>query len=368
MKKANQTNNNQLTIYEFVATAISIVVGISVLSLPNAAVGAAHQDGWIATALGSIYPLYVTILASFIITLYPNTSIMELSIQFTGKFFGNILNILFMVQFLYYAVGVLAAAANLLQVYSVWFMSKTQIILIFVVLVIYLSLKDLKVLSRINLIAFIMMLILLTTTSTAFKYGSLLNIEPILNTNIKDILKGTKESAFSYAGMEGILIIHPYVKDKQKLIKASFITVGIITFFYTWSVFTSTLYLGPDIIPKALWPVNYVTESVKIPAINNFRFILLILWPIIIYKTVMTEHYLCAEIMNKVIKLNIKKWCIILSPVLLIGPMFFQNEVSRRDFYGNYTFWIALYSVLYVTLITIIAVIKSKSTKKVTAE
>ena len=349
-------NNN-----EFLFTIIGAIMGISVLSIPNTAVLDAKQDGWIAAIMGSIYPFYVVFIASIIIRKYPETNIIELSKKYLGKIFGNILNIIFMAQFIYYAVLVISQGIHILITYAVWFMTPLKISLLMALLVVYGVTKGLKVLARINTLAFVFMSIVMMATLVAFRYGSFLNVRPVFGAGVGNIIKGSIDTAFAYANMELILVIHPYVKNKDKVIKLALISAAIITLYYTWSVFSTTLYFGPDIAPKSLWPFYFVTESVKIPVINNFRLVLMLIWPLIIYKSIATEYFMSTSIMDTVTGINYRKWCIFFFPLILFLPLAFQNEVSRRDFSEMVTPWITVFNLLYITLIALLVVIRNKS-------
>jgi spore germination protein len=360
-KGMEQRENNLLTINEFICSNVGGIVGISALFLPSSVVFQAKQDGWIATIIGGIYPLYVVLIAAIIIKKYPNTNIMKLSKQYLGKVLGNILNILFMLQFLYYVVGIIAAINDLLMIYSSWFMSPWEFTLVTVSVVVYGATRGIKTLGRINIITLIIMVFILLASSPAFIQGNIKNIQPVFGSGFRNMLNGTITTFFAYGLMEGILVIHPYVKQKEKIIKAGLISTALAMIFYTWIVFTSTIYMGSDIIIKSIWSYAFVSESIKIPIINNFRFIWAILWPIPVFRTIITEYYMSTEVANEILNIGCKKWCVILLPVILIFPMIFENEVARREFFATVTPCVTIFNLSYVTLIAILVFVKKKS-------
>jgi spore germination protein (amino acid permease) len=353
-----QKEKISLTVNEFICSNIGAVVGISVLFLPSTAAYEAKQDAWIATIIGGMYPLYIVFIASIIIKKYPDTNIMELSKQYLGKIFGNILNILFMAQFLYYVVGIIAATNDLFVIYSSWFMTPWKFTLVTALLAIFGATKGIKNLSRFNIITVFLTAIVLLASLPSFTNGTIKNLQPVLGSGTRDITRGILTTFFAYAVMEGMLVIHPYMKQKDKIIKAGLASTGIITFFYTWIVLTSIIYMGSDVIIKTLWSFAFVSESIRIPIINNFRFVWAILWPLCIFRTIATEYYLSAEVGNQIINFGIKKWCVILSPIILLLPMIFENEVARREFYSATTPWVTIFNFSYITLIAIMIHVK----------
>jgi Spore germination protein. len=223
---------------------------------------------------------------------------------------------------------------------------------------VYLVSRGLKSIARVNVITFFLACIILSSAVIAFFQGTINNVKPVFGSGINSIFSGVMTTVFSYAAMEILVIIHPYVKNKKKILKAGLISTIVVMIFYTWSVFACTIYLGTDIVPKIFWPFAFVSESVKIPIVNNFRFIWMLLWPIFVFRTIATEYYMSAEIMNHIFNLGVKRWCVILSPIIFIFPLLFENESARRNFYGDITKWVTIFNLLYVTVIAILVRIK----------
>lgn len=357
----NNSKNELLTTYELMFTLICCIIGAGILSLPNSIVSEAKQDGWISTAIGGIYPLYLILVGGIIIRTYPDKTIMDVSRLHLGKILGNFLNFLFMAQFLLYVIGVIGAANSILLVYAVWFMTPLKISLTLVVLIVYACSKGLKIISKINVLMFFFIAFLTLASAMALKYGSILNVQPIFGTGLEKIVKGSIESAFSYGNMEMLFVIYPFVKNKKTIIRTALIATGIITFIYTWTVFNTTYYLGPDIVPKSLWPYLFVSECVRVPAITSFRFVYMAFWTLIIFKTATSQYYSATAIFNNLFKKLDKKWiCLLLSPIILIIPLFFENEVMRRSFFSKIMPWVTLFNLFYITLISIFTLFKKK--------
>lgn len=351
-----------LTTNELLFTLIGCIIGAGILSLPNSAVAFAKQDGWIATFMAGIYPLYVVLIGGIIIRKFPDNDIMDVSKMYLGNFFGAFLNLLFMAQFMLYIINALNASANVLRVYAVWFMTPFKISLILVILVVYTCSQGLKTIAKINVLMFFIILLLTMFSFMAFRHGSILNVQPVFDTDWDKMFKAGLETLLSYGNMELLLIIHPYIENKGVIIKTALIATGIITLFYTWTVFSTIFFLGPDIVTKSLWPFFFVTASIKIPVITSFRFIYMALWTLIIFKTAATEYYASTAIFkNTFKKINWKYICIFLSPVLLLSPFLFENEVARRAFISKIMPWITLFNIAYITLIALLTALKKRN-------
>ena len=352
--------NKLITSYELFFLLVGCIVGISATSLPADVVSIAKQDAWISTIIGGIYPLYIILVGGIIIKKYPNSNIMDLSKSYFGKIIGNFLNLLFMLQFLFFVVLVISGASNQLRAYSIYFIPHFKMVIILAAVTCYASIKGLKVLAKFTSITFFLLCLILLASTVTFKSSSILNLKPFFGAGIPKILEGSIHSAFSYANMELLLIIYPYVQQKKDILKAALVSNLVITFFLTWIVFTSIYFSGPDLVVKQLWPFSFVAESFKIPVINNFRYIDMVILITIVYKTISIEFYAASKILNNITKIKRKTICFLLLPIILICPLFIGNEVMRREIMNKSVPWITLFNIAYISIIALFTIIKDK--------
>lgn len=356
--------NRLLTSSELFFILVGAIIGMGATSLSSEVTSIAKQDGWVSTILGGIYPLYIVLIGVIIIKKYPDSNIMNISRVFFGKIIGNILNLLFMFQFLFYMVMVISAASNQLRAYSLDFIPHFKMVMLLAIVPCYASIKGLKVLARFSIIAFFLLCVVILSSIVTFKASSMLNLKPFFGAGVPKILEGSTKSALAYANMELLLIIYPYVQQKKDILKVALISTFVVVFVYTWVVFTAIYFSGPDLVVKQLWPFSFVAESFKIPMINNFRYVNIFIWIIIAYKTISIEFYASTKIFSNITKIKRKTICLFLLPIISILPMFFGNEVIRRDFSGKIIPWITLFNIAYVTIIALLTLLIDKKRLK----
>jgi spore germination protein len=340
---------------------VGCIIGMGVTSLPADVVSVSHQDGWVSSIVGGIYPLYIVLASGIIIKRHPDSNIMSLSKVYFGKIIGNFLNFLFMLTFIFYILLVISGSSNQLRAYSIYFIPQYKMVMLFAIVACYASIKGLKVLARFTTIAFFLLCLIIVASTITFKSSSVLNVKPFFGAGVPKILEGSLKTTFAYAAMELLLIIYPYVEDKKNIIKAALLSTLVVTIFHTWIVFTSIYFSGPDLVVKQLWPYSFVAESFKIPVVNNFRYIEMVIWITIAYKTMSIEFYAATEILNNITKIKRKTICFLLLPIILIFPMFMGNEVIRRDIGGKVLPWITMFNIFYVTIIAFLTLLKDKN-------
>ncbi|EYE89434.1 hypothetical protein Q428_02205 [Fervidicella metallireducens AeB] len=361
----DEKNNLYLNDLEVIALLVGNMVGIGILSLPGAVVKDAKQSGWISVIIGGIYPLVFGFLAMYLCRKHSDENILNLSKRYFGNIVGNLLNIIFLSFFAINVIAVVTGFTNVLTVYGTPFLKPLKILLVITITVAYISNLGLKTIGRINKISLFLIIALNLLLLSALRKGNYLNLFPLFGGGMKNIISASKESAFSYGGIEIIFLIYPYIRNKDKLksiiIKASSITIAI----YTWITFATIYYLGHRFILKNIWPVLMLTESIDLPIVNSFRLIFLFLWSIVMLKLIVNNYYSVIFIFkdvfrNKIFK-NVHIWFI---PVVVFSGVALGNEIQRRELLDFIIPKITIFNLFYVLLIAIMSALKDKNMNK----
>ncbi|MCB2299197.1 GerAB/ArcD/ProY family transporter [Clostridium tagluense] len=356
--------NSLLEESECIAMVVGFVTSVGLLSLPNGVVQDAKQDGWIAVFVGGVYPLFLAFLSIYYVKKHPNEDILVLSKKYLGVIPGTICNILFMAQFAIYFIGVASGMSNVYIGYVTTFLTPIKIFIPVILVATYLAFKGIKVLARINIIGLYAVVISILTLLTALQRGNYLNLLPVFGTGYKNILKASIESAYAYGGLEGIFLIYPFMRNKDKIktvvLKSSFLVMSL----YIWTTFICIYFLGYKVTAKALWPVLLVTEGVNLPILNSFRFIFLFLWSMTIFRSLANYQYSVTYILSYILKVKDKKkiyWFTV--PILIYLCLKVGSEVHRRAFLGYIIPKVTLFNIAYISIIAILIFIKDKGRK-----
>jgi spore germination protein len=355
----DRKENSLLLPSEAVHVLVGTMIGIGIFNLSNVLVKDAHEDAWISAALGGIYPLYLGLLGIYVVKKHPSENILNLSISYLGKFAGTVLNMLFLVFFILNTVFVISGFSIVYRVYATAFLSPFRIISITALLAAITVYRGLKVISKINTVAFYLTFIILLESFIVLRKGSHLNLMPVLDAGIANIFKSTKESVFSYTGLEILFIIYPYVKDNSKLGKEIFKAIGITVMIYTLTTALALYYLSADIVEKSYWPLITVSEGLKLTVINNFRIIFAFLWMAVALKSAANYYFasvfICSNILKEVKRINIigALYLIIVPITLMLGESTMRNKVMEMVV-GKVVF----YNLFYITMIAVLIFIK----------
>jgi spore germination protein (amino acid permease) len=355
----NIHENNLLVHQEAMYILIGSMIGIGIFSLANVLVKDAYEGAWISAGLGSVYPFYLGILAIYIIKKHPSENILDLSKKYMGNFLGTVMNIFFLLFFIFNSTFVISGFNIIYKIYTTPFLSNFRVISIMTLLTAFVAYKGLKLIGKLNSVSFYMTLILVLCTFAALRKGSYLNLMPVFGAGISGILKSSKESAFSYSGIEILFIIYPYIKENLKFRKLIFSGIGITALIYIITTVLALYYLSADIVIKTYWPLTALSDSLSFAAVNNFRIIFAFLWMGIALKTSVnyffSAAFICENIFNKIKRINIIGilYFVIVVITLMLGEMTIRNKVMKMVLDKT-----ILFNIIYVTLIAVLILIK----------
>lgn len=355
----DKDTDSLLTSSQLTFTLVGSMLDVSILYFPNFIVKYAKQDGWISVILGLVYPIYMIFIANYMCKNSPKDNILKLSKRHLGKISGNILNIIFISYFVFLATQVAAGISNVLRIHMVSFITNYKLLSVLFLVPAFIACKGIKTLGRVNELFFYLTFIILFILIPALKDGQILNMMPVFGSGVINIIKSIKDTSYAYSGIEILFLIYPYLQNNKNLKKDSLKGAIITMIIYTWFTFVSIYYLGIDIIPKFLWPTIVVTEAIKIPMINNFRYIFLVLFSFTMLKTIANHYYSLTYGLSELTNMAKRKTFVFLVyPLLLYISSKYGNPTLKRDFTSKAFNIYVPFNLIYVSIISLILYIK----------
>lgn len=353
------TNKDTISSSDLYFILFGYVVGVGIWALPKSQVGACHQDAWIPTLVGGLYPLIIAALNLYILKKCPNQNLLQLTVEFFGKIVGTILNIIVFSFFFMIGIFIASGYNNILMVYGVSFLSPLKLIGIGAILAGLAAFNGLKLIGKINKLVFYITLIVLTITIPSFWVGSSLNLKPIFQSSSFSILKGSLDTFYSYTGLEVLLLLHTNVSDKKNIKKKVFLSVITIICLYIYAVVITIYYSGPDIVLKSMWPFAVVSENTRISVLNNFRYVFSSTWILIALKIFTNYYYACGMILQDLFKKVDKKYLyIFLYFFFLYCALKLCNETFRRSIIDKVSLYYIIFNLLLFLTIAIFVFFK----------
>lgn len=350
----NKAENVYLSPSQVALMISSAVVGIGLVYMPNEIIKDGKQDAWISCLIGSIYPIYLIIIASYMCKKFPRDNVLVLSKRCFGNILGSILNLIFILFFLFAVTSELSGFGNVFKAYATSFLNNYQMYATILAVAAYVSYKGLKPLGRLCEVIFYITIIFALIPGAALNHGSILELMPVGGAGLMNIAKASKETAFFYTGAEIAFLIYPFLYNSKKFLKCCLIGIGINTVGYTWITFLTIYYFGIGTAPKFLWPTLVLSDSIHIPIINSFRYIFVSLWALVVLRCISIYYFTISFGLSRVIKkISAETVTICIYPIIFYLSMLYGNVTTRRYYTGVITPYFVIFNLLYVSIIAI---------------
>lgn len=347
-----KNNTNVITTKQLIFTIISATLGVGILTLTSSVGRVSRQDAWISIGLGAILPLVGLFCIHLICKRFPHLTFVEYSERILGKWLGKTLSIFFVVYALIYAGLVARIFVGVLKIYlfpltPIWALG----ILILLVSA-YLAAKDARVLGRVNELMFYEALVLFAFIFGAVPQMDLTYFQPVGESGMITILKGTYESIFSYLGIEVLLVFYALVQNKKEIVRAGLTAILVITVIYLTVSVTIIGIFGPNVIENIRFGVMVLLKTYQAPVIERAEFFFIIFWVFVAFRPVANMYFVGRFTLEKIIGIespSITTVCLfpfILAVVLI--PQNFEQAVSYSSKLGFAG--MALITILPVTL------------------
>lgn len=355
-------DTSKITQNQYLFIIFSSMLAVGVLSMASELCKTAHQNGWIAIFVGSLYPLFILTTAAIIDNKTNHASFMEINNKIYGKILSNIFVIIFLFYFLTVMVVIVSGYTNVLKQTITSFLHPAYIVLPALILVTLISVKGLYMVGRVCEFYFYVTLPLLIITLFLIPKGLFVNIRPI---NITfDIIKAVPDTFYSFSGCEISYFIISKIYNNKNTKKAGIIATLFLTLIYFMNVFMVIYNLGWQLTSNLKYPLLYLIQSIEIPILSNFLSIVIFLWSTIILKSLITYNYAASDILSKVLKIEYKKAGVVLLLIALIYVFFMMPEYNKTKIVDMLTPYFIAFSFGWGLFTTIIVSIKYRGDKK----
>ncbi|RBW68535.1 GerAB/ArcD/ProY family transporter [Bacillus taeanensis] len=176
---------------QFMISVILFTIGTTILFVPTTVATEAKQDGWISAILFTGIGLLLVLFYNALGNIFPNMTLVELSIKLLGKWIGNMVAFIYVSFFLYSTAALLFYVGNFLTTQMLPGTPIQSIIILFTTILMMGVYYGIEVLARFAefVIPFVLLLflILVITISPQIEFQ---NMQPIFGEDIKSIIHG----------------------------------------------------------------------------------------------------------------------------------------------------------------------------------
>ncbi|PGM56080.1 GerAB/ArcD/ProY family transporter [Bacillus sp. AFS053548] len=294
----------KITYYQFVLTIFGVQIGIGMLSLPRNLAEKSGTSSWIAILFGGLVSTILSMIYIKLSQKVPHENFSSLMTIFLGKILGKICLILLSIFFLYAGYLVLMLSVLFVQSYLLQHTSVYVILFLLLIPTYQLIIGGIQLIAKyietiFPIVIFFLLMLFLTLKDPNFK-----NLIPIIKEGWLPILKTVPTTIMSFLGIEIILVIYPYLDKKEKAMKGVIIANAMSTFTYLFVTIISFVAVSPYEILNIFTPVIAILSVIEFQFLERMDVILLSLLFMVISKTWVTYFWAGLDGFKEIFKIK----------------------------------------------------------------
>ncbi len=301
-------DNNFITLRQLKLLLILDIFGMGITILPQKAVQFGGQNGWILILIGLALSLFFLIVINQVAKIYPNDSFVDYTCKILGRPLGILISFGFIIKIM---IGVAMEIRIFSEILKEIMLFNTPFwIISFSMLLLgsYMASKGYEARGRIaEILVFVVFIPLAFVFFISIFDIDFSNLKPFFKEiNSIDTLKGGGYMLFYFTGIEFIFLVYPYIKEKEKIQKATTTAILIVGIIMTIITTITIARFGKYDIMHQMWPVLEIMDTIDLPGsfIERQDALIMTFWIISIFMMVNAGMFFASLIFKDIAKVG----------------------------------------------------------------
>ncbi|TSI09673.1 GerAB/ArcD/ProY family transporter [Lysinibacillus sp. BW-2-10] len=338
-------------------------IGVGIHGFQRVIYEHAKQDAWISLILSFLLAHFVVYIMMKTLDMYGSNDLYGINLDIFGKYFGNFLNLLYI---LYCSAAFFVIVKNYIEVINTWvfsYLSSVFLCLSILIIVIYAFTGGFKVMIGITFFSFFFLIWIPPILLIPLEYSDLNYILPILDNELKGILKGVLSMSFTIVGFEIINTVYPFIKDKGKYKRYVHLGMLFTLFLYLAVLLVSLTFFSGDQLMKTIWATLTLFGFIRLPFIERIEIITICMWMIIILPNLCLYMWSVYRGVRRMVNISVNKFVMIFSTIIFIANLFINQRMHinmLNNWFGKYAFSVVF---IYPFILFLCALLKKQIKK-----
>jgi spore germination protein AB len=339
--------------YHVVFLVQNVMVGATVLSLPNRLSSMGYSQWWMPLLFGIIANIAL-IPMIWLALKYRDDNLFIIHEKLLGKWLGKSINGVLLIYFIVVIAAVSASYLQLIQVTALIDRTITGPLFIYLLLLIYIVSGGIKSIARFCILAFFLTLGTVFALKWGFVAGELSHMMPIFNFNSQEFYTATKKGLMVVGGFELISFYFPHIINQKKTFKLASIGIWIGVMFTLLFTFVSVMFFSEWQLKYILYPVLGLFKEVELSFLERVDVLAITMWVFLILSTTAAYMWVAKIGLDSIrsTSKNIHLYIIAVIVYIVVQLPFmqeFKKLLFERIFYVMYAmfFWPALLCIVH---------------------
>jgi spore germination protein (amino acid permease) len=337
--------------------------GVGVLGFQRYIAKTSGHDAWIAVILSGLI-IHLLLWMMYQILNKEQNDLISIHQTVFGKWIGNLLSFLFILQVFISGTTVLRTFIEVIQVWVFPLFKTWPFALVFLTSVYYIVSNGFRAVAGACYFGAIIPLILIPTFLAPLEFANFRNLLPIMDHSVTDLLKSVEEMTFTILGFELLLLYYPYFIEPEKSQKWAHYGNLFTTLIYAGVAIVTFAYYGEDHLQVEIWPTLTMWKVIKLPVLERIEYVAISAWTIIILPNICTAFWAASRGVKRIFQITQRSALLILLAGSFIITCLLNNRM-QIDHLNSLVSMIGIYLLYaYIPILFIIYHIRHKMRKR----
>lgn len=349
--------NKMLHAYLLFFAISNTQVGVGIFSFQRYVYEVSKRDAWISVMIAGIATHLVLWLIIRMLQKYKSADLFGIHFDLYGKWVGTVINLIYMCYYLFVIFSIMRNYTSVVQAWIFPDLPSWVLMVLIGCLAIYAGFGGIRVIVGICLLSFLVTLPTLFLFHSSMQHAIWTQLLPVFDSSAWEILNGAVRMGFSLAGFEIIMVIYPYIQNKERVMLHSQLGALFSNLLYLFVMVISIGYFAPDQLKRSLWPSINMLKIVEYPYLERLEFIVISVWMLVILSGILLNTWLITRGCKRMWKLNPKPVLFGVFVIALLISSTIKRHLDIKQFNDHVEVSSIFFSFLYPTLLSCIVFI-----------
>lgn len=342
----NRLISDQISNKEITYSVSNMIIGFGILTLPNAIVKTTVSvDGWMSILLGGGVAIIFAWIIGKLGEAFPGENFHSMVTRIINRKTAHLLTMCLAINFLLFVSYQVRGVSTITRLYLFDNTPEEVIGFVFLLVLAYGVVGPSIALIRLNLLFFpVVVFVLMLLVILNIGRFNVHNLMPVFKSDAAGILQASKETTFSYLGVEIFLFYNVYVLKKQKITASTIGGVILPTILYLLIFVFVVAVFGEVVVEHTLYPVAELAREVEVPGevFERFEFFFFVIWLITLFCTAVMALDVAILSMNAIFP-KLRKTSLLISclPIIYITGLL-PNGLNELSLFANWVSYIGI--------------------------
>jgi spore germination protein (amino acid permease) len=309
-----------------------VQVGVGLAGFASKIYEDAGNDAWVSVLLAGLLSHAAAAIMLAVLSREPGKDLYDIQRSLYGKLIGACLNLLYC---LYLGAVGFAVMRSYIEIVQMWLfpdMPTWTLSVLLLALSLYGIFGGLRVVVGICFLASILVVLLIGMLYFPLRYAQWGELLPIFNHDWMSLFKGAYHMTFSMLGIEILMFVYPFVKDKKKASLYTHIGVATTWMIYLIYMLMPIVYFSGEQLKKTIMPTLTLIKIVEFPFIERMEYIVVSLYLIGIIPNITLYLWAASRGIKKATGITQRLALLALAAGYCLGSILLNGRIAIDSF------------------------------------